>query len=99
MLNPPDLGVIGGPITETPPTLSKDAWLAFLSENIFPKSTEVVAVWGDCGLGKGLELVSDVVGVVEDIDQFRRLLVRIGTTSHSSSVLTSLGLNVKLFVF
>ncbi len=48
------------------------------------RSTDVLAVWRDCELAKGLELVLDMVGVAEVMDQFRRELVRIGTSSISS---------------
>lgn len=46
-----------------------------------------------------MELVSEVVRVVDDIDQFRRLLERGGRrTSVKSSTLSLLRLEVKLFV-
>lgn len=71
------------------------SWEAFFSRKSLPRSTDVVAVFRDCGLWKGLELVSEAVGVVEDMDQLRRLLERGGMTSGRSSVLSS---DVRLFL-
>lgn len=96
MLKLLDLGVRGE--RSTTEVASRELRLEFLIENVFPRSTEVVAVCRDCGLWKGLELVSDVVGVAEEIDQLRRLLVRRGTTSESSSVFNLRKLEVRLFV-
>lgn len=45
-----------------------------------------------------MELVSEVVGVVEEIDQFRILLVLTGTTSAISSIFNVLRLEAKLRV-
>lgn len=65
--------------------LCNELQLSFMNEDMVARSTDVVAVCLDCG--RGNELVLDMVGVAEDIDQWRRLLVRIGTCSQISSSL------------
>lgn len=58
-------------------SLAREAWLGTLVSD--DRSTEVFAVWApECGRGKGLELVSEAVGVAEETDQPRVLRARRG---------------------
>lgn len=65
--------------------LSNEARLCILVMEGGPKlrSTDVLAVCRDWGRWKGLELVSEVVGVVDDVDQPRTLRVRTGCSGLS----------------
>jgi len=49
------------------------------------RSIDVLAVWRDCGRWNGLELVSEVVGVADEVDHPRRLRVLNVACSEPSS--------------
>src|SRR3569833_242903 len=54
--------------------------------SVLVRSTDVLAVWRECGRGNGLELELDMVGVADVMDQCRSELVRMGTSSSSSGL-------------
>ena len=80
MLKLPDLAVCG----ELAMVVFNEVRLADLMEKPLLRSTDVPAVWRECA--NELELVLEIVGVCEVMDQCRRLLVRMGTESATSSL-------------
>ncbi len=66
--------------------------------SVLLRSTEVFAVWRESGLVNVLELALEVVGVVEEMDQWRMELVRMGTCPSISPSFDIGGIDTRLLV-